>query len=69
MDTDIRLGVANLICFPVSHVYFFVGGSAGAKVNSQTWWGAMAGFSPLWIYHCPTRCPCITGYVAEGRQL
>src|SRR6218665_1999646 len=26
----------NLICFPVSHVYFFVG---GVKVYSQTGWG------------------------------
>ena len=30
----------HLICFPVSYVYFFIGGG-------QTGWGAMAGFSPL----------------------
>src|SRR6218665_2966347 len=33
-DPDIRLG-GNLICFPISHVYFFVGG----PVYSQAGWG------------------------------
>ena len=32
INADIRLG-ANLICFPVSHVYFFAG---WVKVYSQT---------------------------------
>jgi len=34
----------NLTCFPVSHVYFFVGGCQSLQLN---WMGVMAGFSPL----------------------
>ena len=56
-DPDIRLGGninadiwpgGNLICFPVSHVNFFVG--RGAKVYSQTGWVNMAGLA-FWIRH------------------
>ena len=43
-------GGINLICFPVSHVYFFVGG--GPKSIAKLDGGAMARFSPTWICHC-----------------
>jgi len=54
--TDIRLG-GNFICFPVSHVYFFVG---GAQIYSQTDWGAWQELpldSPLSVitHHCRVR--------------
>ena len=46
VDPDIRLRREdNLMCFPVSHVYFYVG--RGAVVYSQTGWWSMAGFVPL----------------------
>src|SRR6218665_1616193 len=51
-DSDIWLGglriqtfcLGNVICFPVSHVYFFVGGEA--KVYSQTRFGPWPDLSP-----------------------
>jgi len=59
MDPDIRVGVhesifasggANLICFPVSHHYFFVG---GAKVYSQTgcWGHGRCPWTCHWLRH------------------
>ena len=41
-DPDIQLG-ENLICFPVSHVYFFVGGGQSLYLNWTT--EAIAGFA------------------------
>src|SRR6218665_2968052 len=41
--SDIRLG-GNLTCFPVSHVYFFVGGGSKSLAKLD---GGMAGLSPL----------------------
>ena len=43
VDPVIRLG-GNLIGFPVSHVYFLVGGS---QSYSQIGWGTIAGFAQL----------------------
>src|SRR6218665_3624773 len=43
VDPDIRLGGTNL-CFPVSHIYFFVGGGQSLSPN---WMEDMAGYSHL----------------------
>ena len=41
-DPDIWLGQGNLICFPVSHVYFFVGGELKSRAKLD-----MGDFLPL----------------------
>jgi len=46
-DPDIRLGRANLICFPVSHVLFFAGVEPKSIAKLH---GGVAGFY-LWIRH------------------
>jgi len=52
-DPNIRLGGANLMCFPISHVNSLL---EGAKVYRQTGLGAMAEFAPPpWIRHCTNR--------------
>ena len=42
-NPDTWLG-GNLMCFPISHMYFFVG---GGQSLSQTGWRAMVRFAPL----------------------
>src|SRR6218665_2862563 len=65
-DPDIRLGGhvnpafgwgTNLICFAVSHIYFFDGGGPKSIAKLH---GAMSGFSLTpWICHCSLPFLCI----------
>ena|SRR6218665_537359 len=54
---------ANLICFPVTHIYFFVG--AGPKfIAKLDWGGQWPNFPPPWIRHCTClHSPCNYTYI------